>query len=320
MRWSLGGVDAEDFTIEDGVLRFAKTPDYESAKRRTISEPPFTNTYVVDVQATDETRRTGDGDGHGQCDQRGRGWDGGAVGPAAAVGHRLHRHPRRIPDGASLQRQVAVVQVPVPRAALTAPSTRPRPATYMPLDDGISITTCGPRSPTLTRRVKTRRRRWSPPSRCRGSGAPTWPPSSPPTRDPNMLMNQDDGSAVCGGEHRSRLDRGRPGDGGPQGRRCADLHAVGCRVALPRLGDSANFDIDGATGQIMTKVKSALDAEGDGTGADDDENAYVEYTVVVRATDPAGIPGASDRRTREQRRSHGGYQSHRRERCAGGGC
>ena len=28
---------------------------------------------------------------------------------------------------------------------------------------------------------------------------------------------------------------------------------------------SANFDIDGATGQIMTKVKSALDAEGTGT-------------------------------------------------------
>ena len=27
-------------------------------------------------------------------------------------------------------------------------------------------------------------------------------------------------------------------------------------------GDSANFDIDGATGQIMTKEKSALDAEG----------------------------------------------------------
>ena len=31
MRWSLGGVDAEDFTIDNGVLRFAKTPNYESA-------------------------------------------------------------------------------------------------------------------------------------------------------------------------------------------------------------------------------------------------------------------------------------------------
>ena len=44
----------------------------------------------------------------------------------------------------------------------------------------------------------------------------------------------------------------------------------------------------------MTKVKSALDAEGDGTTMEvDDGNAYVEYTVVVRATDPAGIPGVS---------------------------
>ena len=59
-------------------------------------------------------------------------------------------------------------------------------------------------------------------------------------------------------------------------------------------GVSANFDIDGATGQIMTKVKSALDAEGEDTITDDDDNTYVEYTVVVRATDPAGIPGASD--------------------------
>ena len=61
-------------------------------------------------------------------------------------------------------------------------------------------------------------------------------------------------------------------------------------------GDSANFDIDGATGQIMTKMKSALDAEGTGgTGTmnDDEGNAYVQYTVVVRATDPAGIPGIS---------------------------
>ena len=58
-------------------------------------------------------------------------------------------------------------------------------------------------------------------------------------------------------------------------------------------GASANFDIDRATGQIMTKVKSALDAEGSGTQNDAEGNAYVEYTVVVRATDPAGIPGVS---------------------------
>ena len=54
--WSLGGVDAEDFTIDNGVLRFAETPNYESPKGG--ASAPFTNTYVVNVQATDETRRT----------------------------------------------------------------------------------------------------------------------------------------------------------------------------------------------------------------------------------------------------------------------
>ena len=58
-------------------------------------------------------------------------------------------------------------------------------------------------------------------------------------------------------------------------------------------GDSTNFDIDRATGQILTKVKSALNAEGGGTTTDDEGNAYVEYTVEVRATDPAEVPGTA---------------------------
>ena len=56
VRWSLSGADAGDFTIEDGVLRFAKTPDYETPKGG--GTDGTSNTYVVDVQATDETRRT----------------------------------------------------------------------------------------------------------------------------------------------------------------------------------------------------------------------------------------------------------------------
>ena len=41
VRWSLGGVDAEDFTIEDGVLRFAKkSPDYETRQGRRHDSTP----------------------------------------------------------------------------------------------------------------------------------------------------------------------------------------------------------------------------------------------------------------------------------------
>jgi hypothetical protein len=53
-------------------------------------------------------------------------------------------------------------------------------------------------------------------------------------------------------------------------------------------GDSAVFTIDWATGQIMTKED--LDYE-------DSANTDNEYTVVVRATDPAGIPGADTAET-----------------------
>ena len=49
-------LDAGDFTIEDGVLRFAKTPNYESPKGGGTTGT-LTNTYLVNVQATDETRR-----------------------------------------------------------------------------------------------------------------------------------------------------------------------------------------------------------------------------------------------------------------------
>ena len=45
---------------------------------------------------------------------------------------------------------------------------------------------------------------------------------------------------------------------------------------------------------------------------DSNENAYVEYTVVVRATDPAEVPGteATDNSPGASDISHGGHQSH----------
>ena len=48
--WSLSGVDARDFTIVGGVLRFDSTPDYE-----TPVDTGGNNTYVVTVTASDGT-------------------------------------------------------------------------------------------------------------------------------------------------------------------------------------------------------------------------------------------------------------------------
>ena len=51
--WSLEGTDATYFRIEDGVLSFKETPNYESAKNDGTGETA--NTYVVTVVATDSS-------------------------------------------------------------------------------------------------------------------------------------------------------------------------------------------------------------------------------------------------------------------------
>ena len=56
VKWSLGGDDASDFMLENGVLSFKKSPDYETPKGGGTTGT-LTNTYEVMVKATDETRR-----------------------------------------------------------------------------------------------------------------------------------------------------------------------------------------------------------------------------------------------------------------------
>ena len=66
--WSLAGDDADDFMIEDGVLSFKKSPNYESGTdgdfnndgdRDDTGEEASDNIYMVTVQATDATKRIG---------------------------------------------------------------------------------------------------------------------------------------------------------------------------------------------------------------------------------------------------------------------
>ena len=61
--WSLTGTDAAIFKIEDGVLSFKKSPDYEDPKDA-VGEDTSTavagdNIYEVTVEATDATKRIG---------------------------------------------------------------------------------------------------------------------------------------------------------------------------------------------------------------------------------------------------------------------
>ena len=55
--WSLGGTDAGKFMIDNGVLTFRESPDFEMAMGGGLNGT--SNTYMVTVQATDETRHMG---------------------------------------------------------------------------------------------------------------------------------------------------------------------------------------------------------------------------------------------------------------------
>ena len=308
VRWSLGGVDAEDFTIEDGVLRFAKTPDYESAKGG--ARAPFTNTYMVDVQATDETRRTEtetvtvnvtnvDEDGTVELS---------ALRPQSATAFTATLDD---PDGTISNAKWQWSKSSSKNGAYS-PIDKATSATYMPKDGDIgsylraTVTYTDPEGEDKTAKMESDFTVQA----VRGSNMA---PEFAADQDPNTPDNQVARSVAENTEAGSTV--GDPVTADPKDGDVLTytLWDVG---GTTQTGASANFDIDGATGQIMTKVKSALDAEGSGT-MNDEGNAYVEYTVVVRATDPAGHTRGKSRRYYEQRRSHGGYQSHRRERCAG---
>ena len=57
--WTLDGDDAGDFKIEDGVLNFKKSPDYETPKGGGQDATDTDNIYEVTVEATDATKRIG---------------------------------------------------------------------------------------------------------------------------------------------------------------------------------------------------------------------------------------------------------------------
>ena len=54
------------------------------------------------------------------------------------------------------------------------------------------------------------------------------PNMAPVFPDDDAVNCRQSDNAVSGGEHPCGPDRGRPGEGRPQGRRCADLHVEGC--------------------------------------------------------------------------------------------
>ena len=53
--WSLGGDDADDFTIDGGVLAFKKSPNFEAPTSESVGTPADQNVYNVQIRATGGT-------------------------------------------------------------------------------------------------------------------------------------------------------------------------------------------------------------------------------------------------------------------------
>ena len=266
--WSLTGADARAFTIEGGVLRFAKTPDYEVSTAAAVD-----NTYEITVQAMDSTGKTGmqevmvevtnvDEDGTVTFSARQ---------PLAGI---LFTASLTDPDGGATN----------PKWQWAKSSSKN--GSYTDIDGAKS-------------------REYTPTDASGKSDIGYYLRATVSYTDPegsgkSAMMKSDYMVQATRGSNNSPAfpadyDPVEVGLQGDAAREVAENTEAGTDISAPVVaedgdddiltytltGDGADsFDIDWATGQIMTKA--ALDYEGD----------VATYTVVVRATDPFGVPQA----------------------------
>ena len=266
--------DAADvFDINDGgVLTFKKSPDFEMPGDVVGTSPSTAaandNMYEVTVQATDETNKVGMKEVMVEVTNLGRAGDGDAVGVAA----------------------------PVCGNAFTATLTDP--------DDGITGTTwqwakASSKNGSYSNIEDATSMSYTPDdayigSYLRAKASYTDAEGSDKTQ---MAMSEYSMQRLRGANEAPVFPDQDPDDDGDQSdtatRMVPENTAAGMAIGDPVVAEDANddvltytltgagadsFDINWATGQIMTKA--ALDAE-----AND-----ATYTVTVRATDPSGIP------------------------------
>ena len=291
--WNVTGTDAASFTIEDGVLRFADTPNYEMptdvAGTSPSTAPADDNMYEITVEATDSTGQTAmkdvmvevvnlDEDGTVALSARG---------PKVGVAF---------------------------TATLTDPDETPgNPATSITWQWAKSSTKDG----TYTDIEGAESATYMPTDASGKSDVGHYLQATASYTDPQgadksaMMMSETKVQALRGSNAPPKFDAVQDPDGADNAakaiakRMVAENTSEGMNIGAPvvatdtdtsdaltytlwdqngtsQTGDSASFEIDWATGQIMTK-------------GDLDHEAKSEYVVMVRATDPAGMPGASTR-------------------------
>ena len=285
--WTLDGTDADAFTIVGGVLRFAETPDYEMPADVAGTSPSTAaandNEYEITIQAMDSTGKTGmqevmvevinvDEDGTVTLSARQ---------PLVAVAFT-----------ASLIDPDADATNPTPNLRWQWAKSRSKNGSYTDIDDKAEAITYTPTDATGKTDVGYYLRATVSYTDLEGSGKTAMmlsdypvqatrdsnnPPKSADDQDPTRERVEPDAAREVAENTEAGTDIGAPlvatdedddvltytltdDDGGTD-------------------GDSASFAIDWATGQLMTK-------------ADLDKETKAIYTVVVRATDPDGVPQA----------------------------
>ena len=255
--WSLDGDDAGEFTIEGGVLTFKKSPDFEMP-----GDEGTDRIYSVTVQATDETNK---------------------VGTKAVMVEVTNVEEPGMVRLSALQPQSTVEST----ATHTDPDgtisdlkwqwakSRSKNGSYPDIDDAI-LSTYTPDDDDVGYYLRATASYTD----AEGSGKSA------------MVKSDNSVQRVPGSNEAPTFKDSDDVEIDVDTREVAENTAAGQAIGDPVVaedpdgdiltytlpGDAAeSFDIDRATGQIMTKA--ALDVEMDAT-----------YMVVVRATDPSGLP------------------------------
>ena len=269
--WSLAGTDADVFDINDGVLTFKKSPDYEMPGDVAGTSPSTAaandNMYEVTVQATDSTMKMGMKEVMVEVtNEEERGMVTlSALRPQSATEFTATLTD---PDGGTTGTTWQWAKASSKNGSYMDIEDETSMA-YTPVDGDIGSFLRATASYTDAEGSDKSAMMMSEHAVQRPRGANEAPDF--PDQDPNTPEDEDTATRMV-----------------------PENTAAGMAIGDPVVAEDANddiltytltgteadfFDINWATGQIMTK--EALDAEA-GRG--------VTYTVSVKATDPAGVP------------------------------
>ena len=283
IRWSVGGTDADAFRIADGVLTFAKPPNYESpgdvVGTGDSTAAAGDRMYEVTVVATDETMQMGTKAVVVEVTN---------VDEAGTVTLSSRRPQSATAFMAEVTDPDGDVTNPIwqwskssSRTGSYADIEDAESATYEPADADngyylrATVTYTDPEGSDKTAMARSE-------FQSKGVRGDNKAPAFAADQDPVMDEDQADAAREVAENTGAGMPVGAPVTATDEDSGETLTYTLWDSDGTSQTGASASFTIDWATGQIMTKA--ALDFE-----------TTPSYEVVVRATDPAGIPGADPR-------------------------